>query len=250
MSDVAYRNFTRSLGKAWDSEWVGAIQDFWGRLKQEVRTQGDLIVKQGEVGYRFYLIGKGRLEGVGKDGSGSHLLEPGDYFGAQALLKNIVQPETVVRWHQQGFRLYWRWKSRSGKVGRPTIDAEIRKLIRRMSRENPLWGTPRIRSELRLLGHEASKATVDKYKVCHHKPPSQTWRTFDQTLSGLHRAGCSRTALPYRRFGERAALAALLGGVPPTQMKTTKTECGPIFFLDTARFPGRRGRSRELSNTT
>jgi len=90
----------------------------------------------------------------------------------------IVQPETVVRWHQQGFRLYWRWKSRSRKPGRPKIDAEIRKLIQRMSRENALWGTPRIRSELRLLGYEASKATVDKYKVRHHKPPSQTWRTF------------------------------------------------------------------------
>ncbi len=90
----------------------------------------------------------------------------------------IVQPETVLRWHQQGFRLYWRWKSRTGKVGRPRIDAEIRSLIRRMSRENPLWGTPRIRSELRLLGYETSKATVDKYKVRHRKPPSQTWRTF------------------------------------------------------------------------
>ncbi len=83
----------------------------------------------------------------------------------------IVQPETVIRWHQQGFRLYWRWKSRSGKVGRPSIDSEIRKLIRRMSRENSLWGTPRIRSELRLLGYEASKATVDKYKIRHHNPP-------------------------------------------------------------------------------
>jgi len=90
----------------------------------------------------------------------------------------IVQPATVIRWHQRGFRLYWRWKSRSGKVGRPSIDSEIRKLIQRMSRENPLWGTPRIQSELQLLGHEASKATVDKYKVRHHKPPSQTWKTF------------------------------------------------------------------------
>jgi len=90
----------------------------------------------------------------------------------------IVQPDTVVRWHRQGFTLYWRWKSRTGKVGRPTIDAEIRKLIRRMSRENPLWGTPRIRSELRLLGYEASKATVDKYRIRRRKPPSQTWRTF------------------------------------------------------------------------
>ncbi|UCE62060.1 MAG: transposase family protein, partial [Phycisphaerales bacterium] len=90
----------------------------------------------------------------------------------------IVQPATVIRWHKQGFKLYWRWKSRTAKVGRPSIDAEIRKLIRRMSRENPLWGTPRIRSELRLLGYEASKATIDKYRVRHRKPPSQSWRTF------------------------------------------------------------------------
>ncbi len=89
----------------------------------------------------------------------------------------IVQPDTVVRWHQRGLRLYWRWKSR-GRPGRPKIDAEIRKLIRRMSRENATWGTPRVQSELRLLGHEASKATVGKYKVRHHKPPSQTGRTF------------------------------------------------------------------------
>ncbi len=89
----------------------------------------------------------------------------------------IVQPDTVVRWHQQGFKLYWRWKSRSRKPGRPMIDAEIRKLIRRMSLENPFWGTPRIQSELRLLGYEASKATVDKYKIRRRKPPSQTWRT-------------------------------------------------------------------------
>jgi hypothetical protein len=64
---------------------------------------------------------------------------------------DIVQPETVGRWRQQGFKLYWRWKSRSRKPGRPKIDVEIRKLIRRMSLENPFWGTPRIRSELRLL---------------------------------------------------------------------------------------------------
>jgi len=84
----------------------------------------------------------------------------------------------VIRWYQQGFRIYWRWKSRSRKPGRPEIDAEIRKLIRRMSSENPTWGTPRIRSELRLLGYEVSKATIDKNKIRHRKPPLQTWRTF------------------------------------------------------------------------
>ncbi len=53
---------------------------------------------------------------------------------------HIVKPETVVRWHRQGFRYYWRWKSRHR--GRPTVDPEIRALIRRMGRANPLWGAP------------------------------------------------------------------------------------------------------------
>ena len=90
----------------------------------------------------------------------------------------IVQPDTVIRWHRRGFKLFWRWKSRAGKVGRPQIALEIRKLIRRMSRENPLWGIPRIQSELALLGHIVSETTVGKYRTRHRKPPSQTWRTF------------------------------------------------------------------------
>ncbi len=90
----------------------------------------------------------------------------------------IVQPETVIKWHRQGFKLYWRWKSRVGKVGRPCIDGEIRNLIRRMSRENPSRGAPRIVSELVLLGHDVAEQTVAKYMVRTQKPPSQTWRTF------------------------------------------------------------------------
>ena len=66
----------------------------------------------------------------------------------------IVQPDTVIRWHRLGFRLYWRWKSRK-TPGRPQVDREIRTLIRRMSRENPTWGAPRILPELLLLGHDA-----------------------------------------------------------------------------------------------
>ncbi|MCH9015916.1 MAG: transposase [Gemmatimonadetes bacterium] len=89
----------------------------------------------------------------------------------------LVRPDTVVRWHRQGFKLFWRWKSRF-KVGRPRIDAEIRALIRRMSRENPSWGVPRIQSELVLLGHTVSEATVRKYRIRKRNPPSQTWRTF------------------------------------------------------------------------
>ncbi len=89
----------------------------------------------------------------------------------------IVQPETVIGWHRQGFRLYWRWRSRK-KIGRPLIDGEIRQLIRRMAMENPTWGAPRIHSELRLLGHAIAQSTVATYMPRRRKPPSQNWRTF------------------------------------------------------------------------
>ncbi len=89
---------------------------------------------------------------------------------------HIVQHETIVRWHRQGFRYYWRWKS--GRRGRPRIYPEIRDLIRRMCQGNPLWGAPRIHGELLKLGIEASEATVSKYMIKRRGPPSQTWRTF------------------------------------------------------------------------
>src|SRR5262245_35273903 len=63
----------------------------------------------------------------------------------------IFKPETLLRWHRTGFRLFWRWKSRR-QVGRPAVSAEIRRLVRRISRENPLWGAPRIHGELLKLG--------------------------------------------------------------------------------------------------
>ena len=90
----------------------------------------------------------------------------------------IVRPETVIAWHRKGFRLYWTWKSRRGKPGRPPASKETRDLIHQMSRENPLWGAPRIHGELLKLGTEDSEATVSKYLTRPPKPPSQTWRTF------------------------------------------------------------------------
>jgi putative transposase len=90
----------------------------------------------------------------------------------------IVQPDTVLKWHKMGFKLYWRWKSTPKTVGRPPIDKDIRDLIRRMARENPLWGAPHICSELHLLGYEVAQATVAAYMPKTRTPPSQTWRTF------------------------------------------------------------------------
>jgi transposase InsO family protein len=75
----------------------------------------------------------------------------------------LVKPETVVSWHRAGFRLFWRWRSRSGNPGRPKISGEIRQLIRRMKVDNPGWGAPRIHGELLRLGCEISEPTVSRY---------------------------------------------------------------------------------------
>jgi transposase InsO family protein len=89
----------------------------------------------------------------------------------------VVKPETVLRWHRAGFKTYWRWKSRN-RAGRPRIDRGLRDLIRRMNRDNPLWGAPRIHGELLMLGFEVAQSTVSKYMARPAKPPSQTWKTF------------------------------------------------------------------------
>jgi hypothetical protein len=74
-------------------------------------------------------------------------------------LSRVIQPGTILRWHRAGFRAYWRWKSR-GRSGRPRVCRELRELIRRMSKENPLWGAPRIHGELLKLGFEITESTV------------------------------------------------------------------------------------------
>jgi hypothetical protein len=89
----------------------------------------------------------------------------------------IVKPQTVIGCHRKGFTLYWTWKSRR-RSGHPPIDAEIRTLMRRIARENPTWGAPRIHGELLMLGFEVAQATVSRYMPVRRRPPSQTWRSF------------------------------------------------------------------------
>jgi len=90
----------------------------------------------------------------------------------------IVKPETVIAWHRNGFRRFWTWKIRRGQPGRPAAPIEVSDLIRRLSRENPMWGAPRIPGELFKLGIDVRETGVSKYLVRHRRPPSQTWRTF------------------------------------------------------------------------
>lgn len=95
----------------------------------------------------------------------------------EALL--IVKPDTVIRWHRQGFRLYWRRKCRGNKPGRPPMDPEIKALIFRIADANPTWGAPKIHGELGKLGIEISERSVSGLLSRRTpKPPSQTWTTF------------------------------------------------------------------------
>jgi putative transposase len=92
----------------------------------------------------------------------------------------IVKPATLIGWHRQAFRLFWRWKSRP--VGRPPVTAEVRALIRRLAAENPTWGEQRIADELLLkLQIRLSPRTVAKYSKQRPGPRrsrDQRWSTF------------------------------------------------------------------------
>ena len=93
----------------------------------------------------------------------------------------IVTPETVVRWHRVGFRLYWRWVSRIRRqVGRRQTSKEIRDLIFRMVAENPTWGAPRIHGELLMLGFDLSERTVSRWmkRAPRESDSAQRWLAF------------------------------------------------------------------------
>jgi putative transposase len=94
----------------------------------------------------------------------------------------IVQPETLLRWHRQGFKLFWKYKSRAASP-KPKLSAETVALIKEMARDNRLWGAERIRGELLKLGIRVCKRTIQKYMraVRTTRPGGQTWKTFLHT---------------------------------------------------------------------
>ena len=106
----------------------------------------------------------------------------------------VFKPETLVRWHRSGFRLYWRCKSRR-RVGRPAVPADIRDLIRTISRDNPLWGAPRIHGELLKLGIDIAQSTVAKYMARRRGPRSPGWQAFLRNHTA-HIAGVDLFVVP------------------------------------------------------
>jgi hypothetical protein len=93
----------------------------------------------------------------------------------------LVKPDTVLRWHREGFRLFWRWKSKNTKGPISRVDPDVIALIHRMAAENFLWGAERIRGERLKLGIRVSKRTIQRH-MTKARPPElprgQTWHTF------------------------------------------------------------------------
>jgi transposase InsO family protein len=89
----------------------------------------------------------------------------------------VVQPETIIKWHRAGFRLFWRHRSKPGN--RPRLNTDTIDLIRDMAKRDRLWGAERIRGELLKLGIKVSKRTIQKYmRGVRTKRGGQSWATF------------------------------------------------------------------------
>ena len=90
----------------------------------------------------------------------------------------IVKPNTIIKWHREGFRIYWKWKSKP-KGGRPKLSREVINLIKQMANDNQSWGAPRIHGELKKLGFDISESTVQRYMPKKWKRTTgQNWKTF------------------------------------------------------------------------
>ena len=154
---------------------IGAVLDL-------SRSKTDLIAENALLRHQLVLL---------RRSSKRPALKPTDRLSLLLLAKMtrtwrqvllLVQPATLLRWHREGFRLFWRLKSKPLQR-QPRLSVEAIGLIRQMAKENPLWGAERIRGELLKLGIHVSKQTVQRYRGQGPSPvqPSQTWSTFLKT---------------------------------------------------------------------
>ena len=174
----------------WVFQWISSVRT---RFRQRADLVLELIVLRHQIAV------------LQRTGTRRPCLRPGDRLFWVLLSRwwadwqrslVIVQPATVLRWRRRGLWPLWGFGARGRwRGGRPRIDREIRALIVRMSRENFLWGAPRIHGELLKLGFDVSQATVSRYMPRRSYPPTQSWRTFlrNQALGigmiGLGEAG-------------------------------------------------------------
>jgi hypothetical protein len=148
-----------------------------GALSDTTRSRVDLIAENALLRQQLIVLGRQikRPQLTRADRIRLVLLARCTRFWQQAL--HIVQPDTLLCWHRELFRHYWRRKSQNKKP-KPRTPAETIALIKQMTRENRWWGAERIRGELLKLGIEVSKRTIQKYMAKVRQASGQNWATF------------------------------------------------------------------------
>ena len=151
----------------------------WGTLTDLARRKSELVAENALLRQQLIILRRHvkRPAGTRADRILLVLLARMIRTWKQALF--IVQPETLLRWHRQRFKLYWKYKSRAASA-KPKIAAETVALIKQMAAQNRLWGAERIRGELLKLGLRVCKRSIQKYMrpVRTARPQGQRWSTF------------------------------------------------------------------------
>ena len=152
---------------------AACFASLWASFRTRSALQMEILALRHQLGVLQRWVKRPRLTAVDR------LFWAGlsDRWAGWRSALGIVKPEIVIG-YRQAFRRFWTWKVRHGRPGRPSIARETRELIRKMRRENLLWGAPRIHGELLKLGIHIGETSVSKYLIRRRNPPSQTWRTF------------------------------------------------------------------------
>jgi transposase InsO family protein len=148
-----------------------------GLLTDLTRSRTDLLVENAMLRQQLIILNRQVNRPHLKNSERIRLVSLARFtnFWQQAL--HIIQPDTLLRWHREFFRIYWRRKSKNNQH-KPHIAPETIALIKQIAQENRLWGAERIRGELLKLGIRVSKRTIQRYMSKKQKKSSQTWATF------------------------------------------------------------------------
>ncbi|HTP25489.1 MAG TPA: integrase core domain-containing protein [Anaeromyxobacteraceae bacterium] len=151
-----------------------------GLLADVVRTRSELLVENAFPRQQLLVAARGVKKPQLRASDRALLVALAAVFSRWRDTLVLVKPDTLLRWHREGLRLFWKWRSRRKPSSAQRLSPEVIHLIRRMGTENRLWGAERIRGELLKLGIAVAKRTVQRYlSRARIKPPDgQRWSTF------------------------------------------------------------------------
>jgi putative transposase len=166
---------------------VALILRVFGALRSALRTRADLALENLALRQQLANLRRTSSRLRLRNSDRAFWLVLSRFWSRWADVLVVVKPDTVLRWHRAGFRLFWRWKSRSHGPAEGSVAPEVRRLIRQKAEANVGWGAPRIHGELLKLGIDIGERSVSRFMPpTPRKPPSQTWRTFlDNDVASL-----------------------------------------------------------------